>query len=110
MRSDVGPFSCLFFIAWIFIGNFVLLQAFLAILLDLFCEDEPTVAEIEDEVEDELLARGNVGLGSRNQKEASIRIKQKKEDAAKKQFNLMIANIKDEPDDDKSFSNSNSSD
>ena len=76
MRSDVGPFSCLFFIAWIFIGNFVLLQAFLAILLDLFCEDEDKVAEIEDEVEDELLARGNVGLAtSRNQKEAENRIK-----------------------------------
>ena len=60
MRSDAGPWSCLFFIAWIFIGNFVLLQAFLAILLDKFSlDDGDEIAEIEDAVEDELIAEGN---------------------------------------------------
>ena len=35
MRS-VGPSSAVYFIVWIFIGNFVLLNLFLAILLDSF--------------------------------------------------------------------------
>jgi hypothetical protein len=34
MRSDAGLFSSLYFIAWIFIGNFILLNLFLAILLE----------------------------------------------------------------------------
>jgi hypothetical protein len=38
MRSDAGEFSALFFISWIFIGNFALLNLFLAILLDQFSE------------------------------------------------------------------------
>lgn len=36
MRSSVGPFSCLYFVSWIFLGNFVLLNLFLAILLEAF--------------------------------------------------------------------------
>lgn len=42
MRSDVGKVApCLFYICWIFLGNFVLLNLFLAILLDSFLvEDE----------------------------------------------------------------------
>lgn len=55
MRSDAGPFSCLYFIFWIFVGNFVLLNSILAILLDRFSdEQEDTNAEIEEEYEDEL--------------------------------------------------------
>lgn len=38
MRSDAGYSSCLFFISWIFIGNYVILNLFLAILLDSFSE------------------------------------------------------------------------
>ena len=34
MRSDAGMGSSMFFIVWIFIGNFALLNLFLAILLD----------------------------------------------------------------------------
>ena len=34
MRSDAGLGSAMFFIVWIFIGNFALLNLFLAILLD----------------------------------------------------------------------------
>jgi len=42
MRSDVGKVApCIFYIVWIFLGNFVLLNLFLAILLDSFLvEDE----------------------------------------------------------------------
>ena len=36
MRSSAGPFSSLFLIVWVFFGNFVLLNLFLAILLDSF--------------------------------------------------------------------------
>ena len=39
MQTNVSPFiSALFFISWIFIGNFMLLNLFLAILLDSFVE------------------------------------------------------------------------
>jgi hypothetical protein len=41
MRSDAGSaISVLYFISWIFIGNFMLLNLFLAILLDSFSEEE----------------------------------------------------------------------
>jgi hypothetical protein len=39
MRSSVGPaISAIYFISWIFIGNFMILNLFLAILLDSFVE------------------------------------------------------------------------
>lgn len=41
----------IFYVSWIFIGNFILLNLFLAILLDSFLEEDD---EIEDE--DEILA------------------------------------------------------
>jgi len=42
MRSDdLNPFVVsVFYIAWIFLGNFILLNLFLAILLDSFLEEE----------------------------------------------------------------------
>jgi hypothetical protein len=41
MRSSVNPFIiCIFYIAWIFLGNFILLNLFLAILLDSFLEED----------------------------------------------------------------------
>jgi voltage-dependent calcium channel L type alpha-1D len=44
MRSSVGPaVSSIYFISWIFIGNFMLLNLFLAILLDSFAEEEEDV-------------------------------------------------------------------
>jgi regulatory protein YycI of two-component signal transduction system YycFG len=58
MRSDAGLFSCLFFIAWIFIGNFVLLNLFLAILLDKFSEEEEEELEPETTTEDETNGPG----------------------------------------------------
>jgi len=36
MRSSVGKLSVLYYISWIFIGNIVLLNLFLAVLLDSF--------------------------------------------------------------------------
>ncbi|OMJ93489.1 hypothetical protein SteCoe_3461 [Stentor coeruleus] len=39
LRSDIGPWSCLILILWIILGNFILLNLFLAILLDSFNED-----------------------------------------------------------------------
>ena len=37
--NAIGPFASLYFISWLFIGNFVLLNLFLAILLDGFVEE-----------------------------------------------------------------------
>ncbi len=43
MRSDVGaPISAIYLISWVFLGNFMLLNLFLAILLDSFTtNDDP---------------------------------------------------------------------
>lgn len=50
LRSPVNEFiSVIFFVSWIFIGNFILLNLFLAILLDSFLEEK----EEEDELEKE---------------------------------------------------------
>lgn len=39
--DDISPFIiCIFYISWIFLGNFILLNLFLAILLDSFLEEE----------------------------------------------------------------------
>jgi hypothetical protein len=39
--GQISPFIvCIFYIAWIFLGNFILLNLFLAILLDSFLEEE----------------------------------------------------------------------
>eukprot|EP00347_Sterkiella_histriomuscorum_P015163 403358079 len=53
LRSEVNEFiTIIFFVSWIFIGNFILLNLFLAILLDSFLEEK----EEEDELalEEEL--------------------------------------------------------
>lgn len=42
MRSNVGaPVACLYLISWIFLGNFMILNLFLAILLDSFTTESP---------------------------------------------------------------------
>lgn len=38
LRSQVGPISCLLLISWIVLGNYILLNLFLAILLDSFAD------------------------------------------------------------------------
>lgn len=43
-----GPFSCIYFITWIFLGNFVLLNLFLAILLDSFSDEEGDNDEMQE--------------------------------------------------------------
>ena len=55
LRTNVGFFGALFLISWIFIGNFILLNFFLAILLDGFTkefeqiEQPPTATEAPKE-------------------------------------------------------------
>jgi hypothetical protein len=47
MRSDAGALiSAIYFISWIFIGNFMLLNLFLAILLDSFVDEDEDVKEM----------------------------------------------------------------
>jgi hypothetical protein len=51
MRSSQNPFIiCIFYIAWIFLGNFILLNLFLAILLDSFL-DESGEEEDQEEID-----------------------------------------------------------
>jgi hypothetical protein len=53
MRSERGKWvPSIFFISWIFIGNFILLNLFLAILLDSFLEEEETDdLDVEEAIE-----------------------------------------------------------
>jgi len=50
MRSEVGKWVPVFyFVTWIFIGNFILLNLFLAILLDSFLEEDEEGEMSEDQ-------------------------------------------------------------
>ena len=52
------PIIAIFYIAWIFLGNFILLNLFLAILLDSFLsEDEELDAEGDAEKRKKKLAK-----------------------------------------------------
>lgn len=56
-ETKVKPFgTCILYIAWIFIGNFILLNLFLAILLDSFLEEDEKDVDL-DEVELALKAK-----------------------------------------------------
>lgn len=56
MRSDIGPWiPAVYFITWIFAGNFILLNLFLAILLDSFLEEDEA-GEMSEEQEIEMKA------------------------------------------------------
>ena len=52
MRSDLGKIiPSLYYVSWIFIGNFILLNLFLAILLDSFIEQEQEEEEAKPEMQ-----------------------------------------------------------
>ena len=49
MRGDINKFMVsVFYISWIFIGNFILLNLFLAILLDSFLEEDEEEEDLEE--------------------------------------------------------------
>jgi hypothetical protein len=51
MRGDLNKFiTSAYYIAWIFIGNFILLNLFLSILLDSFLEEEDEAEGSEEEI------------------------------------------------------------
>lgn len=52
MRGDIDKIlASVYLIAWIFIGNFILLNLFLAILLDSFIEEDEEQEPLEDRME-----------------------------------------------------------
>ena len=59
MRSAGGSvimktLTAIYYVSWIFIGNFILLNLFLAILIDSFnTEEDDTKATVEEEIEAE---------------------------------------------------------
>lgn len=56
-ETKIKPFgTCILYIAWIFIGNFILLNLFLAILLDSFLEGDESDVD-QDEVERAIKAK-----------------------------------------------------
>jgi len=42
--------TAIYYISWIFIGNFILLNLFLAILIDAFAEEDADLEDPEDEL------------------------------------------------------------
>ena len=51
MRGDLNKFiTSAYYISWIFLGNFILLNLFLAILLDSFLEEEDEPEGSEEEI------------------------------------------------------------
>ena len=57
IKSDTNYLvSCIYFVSWIFIGYFILLNLFLAILMDSFMEDDD-VDYSEEALEAEKMAR-----------------------------------------------------
>lgn len=55
METNVSHYGvAIYYISWIFLGNFILLNLFLAILLDSFLEEEE---EEEDEMEKKLKSK-----------------------------------------------------
>jgi predicted membrane protein len=55
LRSPVSQvITVLYFISWVFLGNFMLLNLFLAILLDSFTEEAPHKKNEEEKTEKEL--------------------------------------------------------
>ena len=56
MRSELGKVvPSIYFVSWIFIGNYILLNLFLSILLDSFLEEEDEEVDEEKLVEKEEL-------------------------------------------------------
>lgn len=69
MRSSAGFSSCLFFISWILLGNYVILNLFLAILLDSFSENVS-----EESTSDGKIMLINKNANSKKNREETMRI------------------------------------
>ena len=66
MNSSAGPASSLFLISWVFLGNFILLNLFLAILLDGFTyEDEDDSAAASSSDHRSLSRLDTIGMSRR---------------------------------------------
>ena len=77
MRASRGSMilksiTAIYYISWIFIGNFILLNLFLAILIDAFAEED---AEMEQEMEDIESEEAKAKKKERLQKEKEKRLK-----------------------------------
>jgi hypothetical protein len=58
MRSSISPYAIsIFYISWIFMGNFILLNLFLAILLDSFLEEDEGEQDEEKIIKKKILKR-----------------------------------------------------
>ena len=58
MRASQGSmifktFTAIYYISWIFIGNFILLNLFLAILIDSFGESNANLEMTDEQIEEE---------------------------------------------------------
>lgn len=63
MRSEAGNGSAMYFIAWIFIGNIVILNLFLAILLDSFSDGD---SNDDEELDEQYKLNPNIAKRRRN--------------------------------------------
>ena len=80
MRASEGSMAnktitAIFFISWIFIGNFILLNLFLAILLDAFAEAYAENEDEDDNLDEEALAKKAVEAAKKLQAEKDKRMR-----------------------------------
>lgn len=73
-NSAMKAITAIYYISWIFIGNFILLNLFLAILIDAFAEEDAEHEQTPEDIKAEELA-----LVARN-----IRLKEEKDKRMKK--------------------------
>lgn len=83
--SQAGFIAAIYLISWIFIGNFVLLNLFLAILLDSFVEEDE---EEKKEMQEQNMINGEVSEASTN--ENKVILKDKEGDELLKAIELQI--------------------
>ena len=63
LRSDVArPISALYYISWVFLGNFMLLNLFLAILLDSFTNEELHKPITDDQLDPKKIQEKHIRL------------------------------------------------
>ena len=70
MRNEtIGYFApVVYYVTWIFIGNFILLNLFLAILLDGFLSEDDEEAGDEEEIERNLREKRKAAIAEEKQR------------------------------------------
>ena len=102
MNSSAGPASSLFLVSWVFLGNFILLNLFLAILLDGFTYEDEDDSVTSSSLENKTLSRLETFGISRRRSSLFADLEQraiKKREEAKQQIDFISDESGSEPND-----------